>query len=385
MLSRISARMTHHSNNARTMAQGHRAQHTRAGNTSELIRLSHECLAKLKKVEINSSVLQTITDLSDKYYIDLHLLAQSEYADIPDELIFLPDESQAARERAQAIQLGRGVGAVRNFLESYSVTVPGMTLDAAITPKHKNFLIKSMQYGYEALKPNDQRAFVSAIDIDVLDKLGVPMDPEAKQLSIANRKAGKQQLSENHLLALLDYCSSYTGHFNAINDSKRVWQLCGTDKLASITACLTDSLNEALNILSTHESFVYQGPAWKGIAVLDPAGPFRLSRMQPGMTYVNPHWSSSTSIESENYARSKADERCCTLVITHAEGVRVHVFNDRTSNDEGEVMMPPKPLYFLPDPEGKTFSNGWLNLYCTMKPDQPISEGRPPVPLTERV
>ena len=134
--------------------------------------------------------------------------------------------------------------------------------------------------------------------------------------------------------------------FNAINDSLRIWQLCGVNQLALITACLSGPLNEALRILSKHDAFLHRGPLYKGVTVCNPAGSFRLSRMQPGMQYCSPHWSSATHLEKENYAAKKPD-RDLQLTILDAEGVRVHMFNNTNSIHEGEVIMPPKPIYFL--------------------------------------
>ena len=103
--------------------------------------------------------------------------------------------------------------------------------------------------------------------------------------------------------------------------------------------------------------------------------------MQPGMQYTSAHWSSATCIEKKNYSNKSADERCSKLVILDSEGVRVHMFNDNSSADEGEVMIRPKPFYFLSTAEvGERMAKPVANrptIYCTMKPVTSEACGRP--------
>ena len=115
----------------------------------------------------------------------------------------------------------------------------------------------------------------------------------------------------------------------------RLWQLCSVAKLAELTECLRAPLNEALNILSCHEEFIYEGPAYKGISLANGAGQFRLYWMQPGCEYTSPHWCSATSREEANYASDMpildancTNDRDTQLTILHARAVKVHLFND---------------------------------------------------------
>ncbi len=388
MLSKISSRIGHYSHIPGNVAKNHKTQrllHTKAKANSRLAQLTQDCMSDLRKLKATPALQTTMNELKQLYYLDLQLLAEADYQALPDHAIFEPDSSEHAKERAQANQLARGVGAVAALLESYAIHAPGMTLVDAIGVAHRDYLLSAFHGGFRKLCLSDQIALTSVIRPDVLCTLGIPCPSEGKRLSIANQKLGTPQLDENHIFALADYCSSQTGHFNAINDSKRVWQLCGIDNLAVITSFISAPLDEALRILSMHKAFVYEGPAWKGIALMTPEGPYRLSKIQPGMEYTSPHWSSVTRKESESY-NNKGDYRSSKLHILHAQGVRVHMFNDSNSIDECEVMLPPKPMYFIEGAEKRTSAAGAAtHVYCTMKPDQSEADNRTKEPHAIRV
>ena len=371
MLSRIISNRVRYSNHP-NLARNTHHYHSGSSRNTRLTQLNKDCLSALKKVEINTSLQKTMITLDTEYCLNIALEADAEYQSIPDSAIFEPDDSPEAEERAHGLQLARGLRATANFLENYSVTVPEITLEAAITPRHQNHLLSSLRDSFPLLSEANQRAFASAVHPEALNRLGLTLSPALCKLSLANQQMGKPQLARHHVLALLDYCNSKTGNFNAVNDGLRTWQLCGIDKLASITSCLANPLNEALSILSLHDEFLYRGPAFKGIALGNAAGQFRLSKMQPGMEYTSPHWSSATYIESKNYSNRSDDERCSKLVFVQSEGVHVHMFNDQSSIDEGEIMIRPKPVVFLPadDVDRKLAKpvRDRPTLYCTMKP-----------------
>ncbi len=368
MLSKIATQIAHHSH------------HIRTSRNTRLTQLNNDCSAALRKVKIDKSLERTMNNLDREYTLSLCLEADAEYQNIPGSEVYKPDDSPEAEARAYALQLGRGLDRTLHFLENYTVTVPGMTLDAAINPKHREYLVRTLHQTFQALPESDQIALVSVVKPEVWHKFGIGISAEMQKLPIAQQKAGKPQLDENNVLALADYCSSVTGMFNAVNDGKRVWQLCGIDNLALITACLSQPLDEALNILSRYEAFTYSGPAYKGIALGNPAGQFRLSKMQPGMQYKGAHWSSATWNEKMNYANaSLEEERRSKLVVAHAEGVKVHMFHDPSTTDQGEVMLRPDPLYFLSasevNPGITKYGCDGVLIFSTMKPPGAPSGG----------
>lgn len=379
MLSQVCSKVGRYSHTPVAKPKIHQVQrrmnHT-SNENSRLVRMTRDCIAELMHVEINASLQKTMQSIQDTYYDDLQLMAEDEYKALPNHAIFEPDFSWEAKERAQAVQIYRGVGAVAQFLNNYNVHAPGMSLCDAIDPTHKNYLIDSLHQSFPQLSPTDQRALATVIRPDVLSKLNLPCSSEEQRLSNTTQLAGMPQLDENQVIALLDYCNSLTGNFNAVNDSKRTLQLCNVGTLISITSCLSKPLEEGLQILSMHQPFIYQGPAWKGIALLEPAGQFRLSRIQPGMSYTSPHWSSVTHIERENYTEKGDGYRTCKLSIAHAEGVHVHMFNDVSSIRQGEVMLPPEPMYFTEGPKNEKKSSAVaIHVYCTMKPTPSETKG----------
>jgi hypothetical protein len=379
MLSKICSRVSRYPHSPRTDGKIHQIQRSLSTQNARLAQLNKDCIAALKKIEINHSLWGTMCEIEDKFRADINDEVNYEYQRVPDHLLFSPDNSPAAAERAVGYQLSCGLSETPRFLLNYSVSAPDMTLDAAITPKHKSDLIESFTESFTKLKDSDQMAMASTIQPDVLIKLGVSVSCEAMNLSIANKKADKPQLAEDHLIALIDYCSSNSGMFNAINDSMRIWQLCGVNTLALITSCLSKPLNEGLGILSMHHDFLYRGTLYKGVAICNGAGAFRLSKMQPGMQYCSPHWSSATHVESQNYAARKPD-RQLQMTILHSEGVRAHMFNNISSMGEGEVIMPPKPIYFLEesavDPALQNANRQLPTIYGTMKPIQSATDAR---------
>ena len=388
MLSKVFSRVSRYPHIPIANGKIHRAQRAHSTQNTRLAQLNKDCITALKKIEINPSLWDTACEIEDTFRADINDEVNYEYQCVPDHLLFSPDGSPGAAERALGFQLTCGLAETPRFLLNYSVNSPGITLEAAITPKHKSYLIESLTESFPKLNDADQIAMAGAILPDVLIKLGLPVSRDAMNLSVANKKSGTPQLAEDHLLALVDYCNSNTGMFNAINDSMRIWQLCGVNTLASVTSCLSKPLNEGLSILSKHDAFFYRGPLYKGITICNGAGAFRLSRMQPGMEYCSPHWSSATRFERENYAASKPD-RQLQLTILDAEGVLAHMFNDGTSIRQGEVIMPPKPIHFLKESEVKPAllnANQKLpTIYGTMKPVQSEADSRPQEPHAIRV
>ena len=94
------------------------------------------------------------------------------------------------------------------------------------------------------------------------------------------------------------------------------------------------------------------------------------------MSYTSPHWSSVTHIERENYTEKVDGYRTCKFSIAHAEGVHVHMFNDVSSIRQGEVMLPPEPMYFTECPKNaKKSSAVAIHVYCTMKPTPSETKG----------
>ena len=353
----------------------HQASQKTNNQHSYLSRLNKDCLSKLRKVEIDRSTRHQLESLDTEYRYKIHEAVEIDYAAVPDHSLFYPDNSPDAEERAKGYQLACALWSVMRFQESYSISVPGMSLDAAINPSHRQFLIETFNSTWNTLCASERRMLLTAIHPEACQQLGLALSSEEKKFSQTTAQSIKKQLNVPHVLALVDYCNSQTGNFNSVNDGMRLWQLCCTDKIAEVTECLRTPLNEALHLLSSHEDFVYEGPAYKGISLANGAGQFRLFHMQPGRQYTSPHWCSATISEEANYASDKissngnsTNDRDTQLTILHARAVKVHLFNDAGTVHQQEVMLPSKPLLFLSphDVDQKKFPPNSLHatLYC---------------------
>ena len=353
----------------------HHASKKANNQHSYLSRLNTDCLSKLRKIEINRSTRHQLESLDIEYRYKLHEAVEIEYASVPDHSIFSPDNSPDAEERAKGYQLACALWSAMRFQESYSVSVPGMSLDAAMNPRHRLYLIETFNDTWRTLNADERRRLLTVIQADACQQLGLTLSSEEKKFSQEAVQTSRKQLTAQHVLALVDYCNSQSGNFNPVNDGMRLWQLCCTDKIAEVTECLRTPLNEALHILSSHEDFRYDGPAYKGISLANGAGQFRLFHMQPGRQYTSPHWCSATISEEANYASDKissngnsTNDRDTQLTIVRARAVKVHLFNDAGTVHQQEVMLPSKPLLFLSphDVDQKKFPPNSLHatLYC---------------------
>ncbi len=361
-------RATHHSLTQKTVR-----------NESYLSRLNSECISTINKVDVNQSTKPAIDEINHKFRLNIHEEVKYQYELLHSHKIYYPDDSLESRELAKGHQISCGIFSTQEFLKNYSVILPGMSLDAAINPFHKNYLIKSFQNTLNEISNDERTMLAEVIHPKVFDWLGLSINPEQFQASLKSAQKNVLQLSVDHVLALVDYCNSQSGSFNSANDGMRVWQISGSDNLAKISNCLTRPLNEALDILSLHENFRYEGPAYKGIALTNGAGPYRLARMQPGMIYISPHWLSATSRPESNYASDAScysthaismNKRDTQITVLNTKAVKVHLFNDISSIDQGEIMIPRKPLMFL-SPDSIDYSVRALaqsrhTLYCTM-------------------
>lgn len=355
-------------------ATRHTHRHT-SRSYSYLSRLNTDCLSKLRNIDIDRSLRRQLESLDHEYRYKLHEAVETEYAAIPDHKIFSPDNSFDAEERAKGYQLACALWSVMRFQESYCVTVPGMSMEAAMNTSHHHYLIKIFHETWSTIDASERRKLLTIIHPEACQRLGLTLSSEERKFSQEAAQPASKQLDAQHVLALVDYCSSQTGNFNPVNDGMRLWQLCCTDKIAEVTECLRTPLNEALGILSSHKDFIYEGPAYKGISLANGAGQFRLFHMQPGRQTISPHWCSATVSEEANYASDKigfngnsTNDRDTQLTIVHARAVKVHLFNDAGTVHQQEVMLPGKPMLFLSPHEvdQKKFPPNSLHptLYC---------------------
>lgn len=298
----------------------------------------------------------------------------SSYARVSD--VTIPDDSPEAKCRAQAWQLIEGLSSMYPFFEHYDILASEMPLENAMNPRHRNELTTGFQESWASMTQQDRMALINVVDETVFREMGIILNPNERRQAKKVSRMSRPQLNTVHCLALLDYTSSYSGSFNAVNSSARLWHYYGIAMLSKITAPLAIPFSEAIKILETHADFRHEGPAYKGILIANPAGNFRMSCMQAGMTLQCAHGLSATSEWKKNYASHSHTwpTRDMQITFVQARGVKVHLFNNVTSRDEMEIIIPEgRQLEFLSPAEidrERFKDNGgpWSTYYCRELP-----------------
>ena len=350
--------------------------YTTAAERSRLAQLTMDCSKALKDVRINHQTKNQIATIDLRYRYAIYEETMIAYQAVPD--VTTPDHAPEAKLRAQAWQLIEGLSSMDQFFDHFDICAPDMSLEVAINPQHRQALIEDFRESWTSMTPEERKMLIEVIDDHVLDQFGITLNPEEKYLAQASASHIAPRLNTAHCLALLDYANSHSGSFNATNNSARIWHYYGNDTLAKITATLYDPFCEALRILEHYPNFFYEGPAYKGLSVANPAGGFRMSCMQAGMELKCAHGISVTQDQKKNYASSSNlwSTRDMQLTFVHSRGIKIHLFNDATSRDQMEVIIPAgRQLKFLSPSEidrAKFKDNGgpWPTYYCTEIPSQ---------------
>ncbi|MEO0314349.1 MAG: hypothetical protein RI928_805 [Pseudomonadota bacterium] len=343
---------------------------------SRLAQLTMDCSKALRDIRISNRSKHQIAAIDLQYRQAIYEETMIAYEAVPD--VTMPDHSPEAKLRAQAWQLIEGLSSMDQFFDHYEVCVPGVSLEVAIHPRHKQTLINDFRESWASMAPEERMTLIEVISDNAFHQFGIVLTPEEKSQAKARAPRITPQLTTAHCLALLDYANSNSGSFNAINNSARIWHYYGADTLAKITAALYEPFCEALRILEHYPEFFYEGPAYKGLSVANPAGNFRMSCMQAGMELKCVHGISVTQERKKNYASSSNiwSTRDMQLTFVHSRGIKIHLFNDATSRDEMEVIIPEgRQLKFLSPQDidrTKFKDNGgpWPTYYCTEIPSQ---------------
>jgi len=330
-----------------------------------------DCSKALREVKISVRSKNEIATIDDRYQHAIYEEAMTAYQNVPD--VTMPDNSPEAKLRAQAWQLIEGLSSMDQFFSHYDVCIPGVHLEVAINSSHRESLIHDFRESWISMNPEDRRTLIEVMGERTFHQLGITLNASEKEHAVQKKLNIAPQLTMAHCLALLDYANSSSGSFNATNNSARLWHYYGIDTLAKITASLYEPFREALRILEHYPEFCYEGPTYKGLSTANPAGNFRMSCMQAGMPLHCAHGISATSRREKNYASSSNiwSTRDMQLTFVHSRGVKIHLFNDQTSRDQMEIIIPEgRQLKFLSPQEidrTKFKDNGgpWSTYYCT--------------------
>ena len=119
---------------------------------SYLSRLNSECISKINKVDINQSTKSTLEKINHKYRQTIYDEVKNQYDVLHAHKLFYPDDTLESRELAKGYQIACGLFSTQEFLKNYSVTIPGMSLEAAIHP-HLRGKWRRQDRGREGVPP----------------------------------------------------------------------------------------------------------------------------------------------------------------------------------------------------------------------------------------
>lgn len=357
MLSKLIARQTRQLNKVST-------------ERSRLGKLTMDCSKALKEIRISSRSKNQITEIDNQYRHAIYEETMAAYQAVPD--VTRPDDSPEAKLCAQAWQLIEGLSSMDQFFDHYEVSIPDVSLEVSINPSHRESLSHDFRESWVSMNPEDKMNLIEVISEKTFHQFGIILNTDEKQHAMQKGATIATQLTMAHCLALLDYADSKSDSFNATNNSARLWHYYGVDTLLKITATLYGPFCEALRILENYPAFCYEGPAYKGLSIANPAGNFRMSCMQPGMPLHCAHGISATIKREKNYASSSNNHsnRDMQLTFVRTRGIKIHLFNDVTSQDQMEIIIPEgRKLKFLSsqDIDRTRFKdNGglWPTYYC---------------------
>ncbi len=324
---------------------------------SYLWKLTRECSNELKKLELNQKLPEKIRAIQGKYALNLRLEAEEVFKHIDIDAV---DDSPEALGMALAWDIAHFLDYMPNFMSDYCVTTSQMELAAAISPRHRQFLMRSFKETFEKLSTEDRIKLVIAIDSKAMDAMECQLTPEEKRLQSTAHHYVKQ-IDLNQLFSMIDYTHVDTSQFVPVNCGQRLARYAGIQIAADIVSCVSQPMVDALKTLVMNPDFVYHGDLFKGVYLINPAGPFRRSCLVNGKTHILAHATSATSDPEQSYAnppiRSWTDPRDTNLVFKNVWGVRVHLFNDWSTTNQKEVLiMPTMAIRSVPAPVGA--SNG---------------------------
>ena len=244
------------------------------------------------------------------------------------------------------------------------MTWPKMSLSAAINPRHLNELGASFQESFASLKQEDRTLLASVITLSTFKDLGICLNSSEKSVSNKTYHKHQPQLNFDQVVALLDYAHYATGTFNGVNCGMRALEHNRIRTIADIIFCVQQPLIEALAVLQKKNAFLFSGNLIKGISINDPGGPLRRAKLRTGNLLTIPHPTSSTSDPRQSYAQRGTHDG--ELVFLNGMGVKIHLFHNKLTMPDLEVLIPTEGIYRMVDPDKRNPKlNGSIErFYC---------------------
>ena len=327
-----------------TSAATSRTHHpTTSVHKRSLFQMTAECAKTLRTMPIDGDCRRNVEKIKEKYQINLALEAKAMYDEMPYDAAGKPTVETVTM--ATAHELSIFLMGATDFLDFYNVTDPRMSLLRAINPAHLQRLTESFNETFVTLPVEDRLRLAAVIRISAFEEMGTPIGASERALSMATL-GHLPQLDHEEVLALADYAHCTTGQFMPINSGLRLWKHHQIPQGRDLVNCVTEKMQSGLDKLAQHQEFIYQGVLYKGVALNNPSGPLRRSFLAPGQTITpTPHPTSATSEKSQSYADpptfpAGAAGRDSEVVYLDTPGVRIHLFNNKETVDQKEVLIP---------------------------------------------
>jgi hypothetical protein len=366
--------------NSHSHALLHAALHTnttdahKKNESSRLHKLVQECATELKLIKVDRHLKVNMAKLDDKFRARIYDELLQEFDDLPD--FAAPDDSLFSKNLAQGWELICAIQSTRYFLDNYEVNWPGMNLGAAIHTRHYDELRGSFQESFISLKAEDRILLTSTIDPCVFREFGIRLNADELKAVGKPHQRKLNKLNFDQVLALLDYAHYSTGTFNGINCGMRVFEYSRIRTIADVISCVQQPLIEALALLRQQEAFIFTGNLIKGIQINNPSGPLKRAKLCTGNMLTIPHPTSTTSDPLKSYAQRGTHDS--ELVFLNATGVKIHLFHNKLTVNEMEVLIPAEGIYTMvnPDTNNADRKGSIERFYC--RPVQTVSLGPDP-------
>lgn len=325
-------------------ADHHTRTHARihsCSNQTRLQQLISECASGIKSMVVDRHLKLNLAKLDDEFRSHIYDEIKREFDALPN--ILSADDSLASKTRAQGWELIGALQSTRQFLDNYEVIWPRMDLGAAINTRHLQELAGSFQESFASLKQEDRLLLASVIEPRVLMGLGISLSSDEKKEARCADRRTTHQLNFDQVIALLDYAHYATGTFNGVNSGMRVFEYNRIRTISDVIYCVKQPLIEALALLVLRNEFQFKGTLIKGIQINNPGGPLKRAKLLPGNLLTIPHPTSTTSDPMKSYAQRGTHDS--ELVFLDAAGIKIHLFHNKLTVNEMEVIIPTEGIY----------------------------------------
>lgn len=308
-----------------------------------LFQMTADCAKSLRTMPIDRECRRSVEKIKEKYQINLALEAKAMYDEMPYDAAGKPTVETVTM--AAAHELSTFLMGATDFLDFYNVTDARMSLLSAINPTHLQRLVDSFNETFVSLPAEERLRLATVVQVSAFEELGTPITASERALSLATL-GHLPQLDREEVLALADYAHCTTGQFMPINSGLRLWKHHQIPQGRELVSCVTEKMQTGLDKLAQHRDFIYQGVLYKGVALNNPSGPLRRSFLVPGETITpTPHPTSATSDKSQSYADpptfpAGAAGRDSEVIYLDTPGIRIHLFNNKETVDQKEVLIP---------------------------------------------